>query len=305
VVFNHPDKIKQNRNKLTALEVMKKAGVAVADFEIAEKAVDDLGKENGLKLPLVGRKKYHQGGADFWTCLTKHQIERAIQQGAQYFQNYIDIADEYRLHIVGGELVHAQKKTERDNMAEAFIEQTIANVKNAAERKGEVLDEDTLKKTAEQLAKKQQGHADLIVRSNTRGYKFSNVKLENVKDALLEEAKKALVALDLQFGAVDCCLDTDGKAWVIEVNTGPGLEGTSFDRYKDALVKLIDGVLNPKKAPAKEKKAPAKVAADAPLKTGSKKDKLAQKAALMQEMIAAADENEAEVLDGLFGKMFG
>jgi hypothetical protein len=92
---------------------------------------------------------------------------------------------------------------------------------------------------------------DLIVKSNSRGYKFSSVKDTNINKALAAEAIKAVTALGLQFGAVDCVMDTNDKPWIIEVNTGPGLEGTSFKRYVGAFSKAINEILTPKKTVTK------------------------------------------------------
>lgn len=311
-VFNHPDNIKANRNKFTALGLMAEAEqrVAVKPFVAAKSVMAALDTTTSdISLPLIGRRNYHQGGAGFWLCLTKSMVNRAIEQGCQYFQNFIDIEHEFRLHIVNGKLIYAQKKVERDNMEEAFIAQTTDNVKNAAERNGTQIDESTLELAAKQMAKKQSGHADLVVRSNTRGYRFSNVKLSSVNKNLMAEALKALEALKLQFGAVDCCIDTDGSCWIIEVNTGPGLEGTSLKRYIDALGEMIDKALNPpkpKKAtkPKTTKKKTAKTTETNNNESNSK-SKLEAKIALMQEMAGVADDEEAETLRKVFAKMFG
>jgi len=318
-VINHPNAIKANRNKLTALKLMQAANVPVKEFIEADAvlaALDAAG--NAIQLPLVGRTCYHQGGDGFWTCMTRHQVQLALQQAqqlgkSQYFQNFMDIQDEFRLHIIDGELVYAQKKVQRDNPEEAFVNQVVDNVKNAAARGNTTVDEETLTLTARQMAKKQPKTANYTIRSNTRGWKFSSQKESNFGKgnlkAMLDAAKAALVALNLQFGAVDCCLDIDGNPWIIEVNTGPGLEGTSLERYKKALGDFIDRTLNPKKAAKKTTaKATKTDAVDATVPKdakGSKKAELQQKARLFAEMVEAADENEAAALESVFGKMFG
>jgi glutathione synthase/RimK-type ligase-like ATP-grasp enzyme len=311
VILNHPNQVRRNRNKYSALMAMSAAKIAVADFVSAGGVLDALNNKDGkIKLPLVGRSSFHQGGQDFWLCLTKNHVAMAIQNGADYFQNFIDIKDEYRLHIMDGQLIYAQKKTIRDNMAEAFIEQTIDNVKNAAERKGTKLDDATLKLAAEQLSKKQQGHADMIIRSNTRGYRFVSVKEGSVNKDLLIEAKGALNALELQFGAVDCCIDTEGKAWVIEVNTGPGLDGASFDVYKAKFAELLDKALNPPKkvivkTGVKQPVQPLDKITLAKGPTQGKKEALIAKAKIMQDMASVASDEEMDVIENVFAKMFG
>ena len=51
----------------------------------------------------------------------------------------------------------------------------------------------------------------------------------------------AVSALGLDFGAVDIIEDADGKLYVLEVNTAPGLEGQTLTLMAEALKELIDG----------------------------------------------------------------
>lgn len=46
---------------------------------------------------------------------------------------------------------------------------------------------------------------------------------------------KAVVALGLDFGAVDVAVDVYGQHVIFEVNTAPGLEGTTLNRYVERL----------------------------------------------------------------------
>lgn len=307
-VLNHPDKIRDNRNKFKTLEALKAAEVAVARFASAETIMGQLTAGN-ISLPLIGRKKYHQGGKGFWTCLTKGHIKDAIDKGAQYFQEYIPIQDEFRLHIFGDKLVWGVKKVQRTNMAEAFKEQHAEKLKNSAAKANKDLDQNTLDYALEKLAGRVQPDADMIVRSNMRGWKFSHVKKIN-KD-LIEEAVKAVKAAGLDFGAVDCCIDEDGKPWIIEINTGPGLDGKPFEEYVKVFKERIEEILKPpKKAEAKPKKKAADqkdAAVDEveEIDANSAKGRLQAKTALLTEMVSKANEKEAEVLEGLFGKLLG
>lgn len=311
-IINHPNAIRTNRNKFTALELMKNAKVNVAPFVDGPEALAALdNKKSGVVLPVIGRTKFHQGGANFETCLTKTHVKNALNNftnkiGKQcYFQNYIAIVDEYRLHIVNGELIYAQKKVPRSNMVEAHVEQQSDKIKRMAEKNGKTIDEETLKYALEYQGKKITG-PDQIVKSNTRGYKFSSVKPENVDKKLLAQAIKSLEALSLQFGAVDCCTDEDGKPWIIEVNTGPGLEGSSFKAYVAAFSKWLDELLKPAaKATKKETKAP-KTKTESP-KKGVVSGKIdPERLRMLADMMEnCEDDSEAAAVNKVAQRLFG
>lgn len=310
-VFNHPNNIRVNRNKFRAMEIMRDAGVNIAPFVAAEGAIAGL-DAGTIQLPVIGRTNYHQGGANFFTCLTRTHVNNAINalnnnlKKKGYFQNYVDIESEFRLHIANGKVIYAQRKTQRDNLKEAYTSDQMDKIKRMAEKKGAKVDDETLKFAMEYQGGKIAG-ADSIIRSNTRGWKFSNVKLENVNKGLADQAIAAVAALGLQFGAVDCALDTEGTPWVIEVNTGPGLEGTAFKNYVAAFSDMINAVLSPPKK---------KVVAAAPetVKAGSATSKKAvagkaskidpEKLRMLAEMLENADETEADAINSVAKRMF-
>ena len=315
-VLNHPDKIRANRNKLGTLTVLKNAGVKVADFVAADNVISALANTNSsMKLPLVGRTNFHQGGKGFWLCITKGQVQQAITEGAQYFQNYMDIADEFRLHIFQGDLICAQKKARRDNMETAFVEQHKEKIVAVATKNNVTLDNATMDYVLGRLAKGQP-HPDMIIRSNTRGWKFSQLNLNNVNNDLRNVAVAALAAAGLDFGAVDCCILADGTAAVIELNSGPGLQGTSYDAYRAKFAAAIDAVMAPPQpaaqpaaaaaavattvsAAAAAKKAPKKAA-----EAAKNKASLQARMAAMQSMVEAVEsDEEAALLDTIFARL--
>ena len=295
-VLNHPDKIRDNRNKFKTLQVLKAAKINVADFVDAGGVMKELDKKNGtIVLPLVGRTRYHQGGKGFWTCLTKGQVKKAIDQGAQYFQNYLAVADEYRLHVFQGNVINAQRKTERSNMAEAFTEQHAERIKNNAAKSGVKLDEKTMAHVLGDIGKRQE-NPDQIIKSNTRGWKFSQVK--TVKPELQKIAIDAIKAVGLDFGAVDCCILEDNSVAIIEVNTGPGLSGSSFDAYITAFTAFL-------KPASKKEVAPKTTKVEVAGVSISKKKKVDPGTLRhMADMLELADDAEADAINSVFSKMF-
>jgi glutathione synthase/RimK-type ligase-like ATP-grasp enzyme len=309
-VLNHPDAIRVNRNKLKALELMQNAKVKVAPFVAAENvnaALDNA--KSGVALPVIGRTNYHQGGANFFTCLTRTHVNDVIKalnnklKKKGYFQNYIDVVDEYRLHIVNDELIYAVRKKERSNLAQAHVEQQSDKIERMAEKQGKTLDKETLEYALDYQGKKIAG-ADNIVRSNTRGWKFSNVKLENVPKPLITEAVKAIKALGLDFGAVDCVMDAEKQPWIIEVNTGPGLEGTPFTKYVEAFNKAINDILAPPAKKATQTKAAATKVTAKKADTGRKLDP--EKLRMLADMMDNCDDDaERDAVNKVAQRMFG
>ena len=308
-VLNHPNNIRNNRNKLMALDLMKKSGVKVAPF-IETSKVGEFSKISGigtdLVFPLIGRTKYHQGGKGFWYCPNITQAKAAVASGAEYFQNMIEIVDEFRLHVFRDKVIYAVKKVKRTEaeMAEAYIKQELDRQKSLAEKNKNPFDMATaeliLRRQADKFA---QNGADMLLRSNRLGWKFSKIK--DLDKNLELEAIKAVKAVGLTFGAVDCCIDANRKAWVIEVNSGPGLEESTFDIW----VKTIKEAISPKTAVKKETAPDVKEVTKSKGSVSNMKEELKKKVSsmstFMDGMLEAADtENEVKALSSVFDRMF-
>ena len=234
-VYNHPNAIRANRNKLNALDIMVRDNNLVNTIAKYERSENDIiGKitRGVISLPLIGRTKFHQGGKGLWVCLTKTHVKDAIGDGADYFQEYIDVKTEYRLHVAFGKVIYAVKKVPNADINH-WIEQRKEKVLDYANKNEWNVDNYTIDKVLE-IISKEVIIQDRIVRSNRRGWKFRSVSLNNVKSALKTAAINAIAAIGLDFGAVDCALDTNDNPYIIEVNSGPGLQGTAFDKYVNA-----------------------------------------------------------------------
>ena len=116
---------------------------------------------------------------------------------------------------------------------------------------------------------------------------------------------KAVKALGLDFAAVDCCMGTDGKVYIIECNSGPGLDGNSFDTWVAALKTLTaKQVEKPAAKPAA--KAAGKVEAAAAVNAAAQvagKNNLQKKLLLLAELAGEANDEEAAVLEKLLAKI--
>lgn len=75
------------------------------------------------------------------------------------------------------------------------------------------------------------------IRSHTNGWIFARNDIE-IPSGVREEALKAITGCALDFGAVDLLHDND-KVYILEVNTAPGLEGTTLQRYSQAIAEYL------------------------------------------------------------------
>jgi len=241
-VYNHPNAIRTNRNKLKALEIMyqdNNINGVIAKFAKSDEIIAKI-RNNELKLPLIGRTKYHQGGKGLWVCLTKTHVKMAIRDGAAYFQEYIDIDTEYRLHVAFGEVIYAVKKVANNNITH-WIEQRKDKILDYAAKNNWNLDDDTVDKVLT-IISREVVLPDQVVRSNRRGWTFKSVRLNNISRRLKEIAVNAVLAVGLDFGAVDCAKGVNNRYYVIEVNSGPGLQRTAFDKYVEAFNNQLNNV---------------------------------------------------------------
>lgn len=120
---------------------------------------------------------------------------------ADLYTKYFKAKEEYRVHVLDGKVIDIQQKRKR-----ADIPAEECNYK---------------------------------VRSHANGFNFCREGVE-LPDCCADASIRAVAALDLDFGAVDIRYNAKTKRCaVMEVNTAPGLEGTTLDKYADAFTELL------------------------------------------------------------------
>jgi predicted ATP-grasp superfamily ATP-dependent carboligase len=119
---------------------------------------------------------------------------------APLYTKYVNKSTEYRVHIFQGQLIDfVQKK------------------RVSSERRDD--------------------NFNPYVASMERGWIFTRTDVPEVPSAV-RVAKNAVTALGLDFGAVDIMF-YEGRPYVLEVNTAPGLAGTTLVKYGNALRRLM------------------------------------------------------------------
>lgn len=122
---------------------------------------------------------------------------------APLYTKYVKKEEEYRLHIINGEVVDTQRKTlRRERAEEAANGGPPVNFK---------------------------------IRNLDNGFIYQR---EGVRpdDGVVRAARAAMAAVGLDFGAVDVIWNRkQKKAYVLEINTAPGITGTTVQSYAEAL----------------------------------------------------------------------
>ena len=119
---------------------------------------------------------------------------------APLYVKYIPKAEEWRIHVAFGRVIDIQKKLAPDP--------------------------DRVK--------------DWKVRNANNGFVFRRHGIRPPMQEVLVQAARAVDSLGLDFGGVDVVWnEKDGKAFVLEVNTAPGLEGQTVESYRQAFEEYV------------------------------------------------------------------
>lgn len=117
----------------------------------------------------------------------------------QLYTRYINKRDEFRIHIMAGRVIDQQRKARR--LADDDVDWKIRNLANGF----------------------------IYVRQDV-----------NPPRCVIDVAKKCMENLSLDFGAVDVIYNAaQGRAFVLEVNSAPGLEGQTVVNYANGFREML------------------------------------------------------------------
>lgn len=118
---------------------------------------------------------------------------------APLYVRYVKKQDEYRVHVAFGEVIDVQQKRKRSGQEE--------------------------------------GATNFQIRNHQNGWVYCREDITE-PDGLRELAIRVVQELGLDFGAVDVIYNAKRNAcYCLEVNTAPGLEGTTVAKYTEAFTK--------------------------------------------------------------------
>jgi hypothetical protein len=204
-VINSPDDVHACSNKLAFFEKMSEGGTGprVVDWTTdAEQALEWV--EDGVVV--VARKVLNGSGGDGIVFLDKRNVGNHLD--APLFTAYKPKKEEYRVHVFEGMVLDVQQKL--------------------------------LRKTDDSGQPIDPKKVDFRVRNLANGFVFGRNDVHPNRD-VIDQSVRAIQKSGLTFGAVDVIWnDKEGKAYVLEINSAPGLEGTTIQNYTNAFKSLLE-----------------------------------------------------------------
>lgn len=81
---------------------------------------------------------------------------------------------------------------------------------------------------------------DIEIRNSDNGWVYCHHEVQAVPGEVLRQGWLGFQALGLDFGAVDVIYTRrKQRAWILEINTAPGLEGSTVQKYADVMRHLV------------------------------------------------------------------
>lgn len=197
-IYNPPQAIRNASNKLKSFELFAEADVSIPQFfktkEEANAYLSNVG-------PAENRQQRGEGKSIVArTVLNGHSgagivicNSSAELVDAPLYTAYVKKSQEYRYHVFSGRVVDIQRKARRREVPDDQVNWQVRNLDG--------------------------------------GFIFAREGVVESEEAS-ENAIKAVASLGLDFGAVDLIFnERENKYYVLEVNTAPGLAGSTLDGY--------------------------------------------------------------------------
>ena len=196
--LNNPDAVGRSSNKLTALTILKEAGVSIPQFTVNhEEAAKWVGEAGKI---VVGRRVLNGSKGIGCVIYRKEDGAAIVNFNCPLYTLHLRHKREFRIHVFKGRVIDMVEKRKRRGFED----------RNA------------------------------YIRNYHNGYVFTREGLQ-VPDCVSSEAIRATAVLGLDFGAVDVAFrEKENKAYVFEVNTAPGIEGTTIQSYIRALKQELE-----------------------------------------------------------------
>lgn len=190
-VLNRPEVVKVASNKLFTFRALRSVGVPTVEFTTDKNVAYGWADENTV----VYARQTLTGNSGMGIVVVG--MDDRMPDAPLYTKGF-NKSHEFRVHVIGGQVVDFTKKRRRDGTDNNNFIKNLSN--------GWVFCRD-----------------GVVLPSAVRAISLA-----------------AVAGLGLDFGAVDILYrERSDEARVLEINTAPGLEGTTLERYAEALGRMI------------------------------------------------------------------
>lgn len=197
-VLNNPVAVTRSVNKLEAFNAFRQADVPIPEFT-TDGSVALNWLQDGHMVFARTQLRAHSGRG---IVIMDPEHSDTWEVSAPLYVKYLKKKHEYRIHILNGQVIDSQRKALRQE----FVGQTDVNYK---------------------------------VRNLANGFVYVRNDDHIVPEVANTVAIAAVTALGLDFGAADVIFQQQsGRAYALEVNTAPGLQGSTVDNYAAAFATL-------------------------------------------------------------------
>ena len=186
-------------NKLTSFEVLKKYNVSIPEFTTDFEVAANWVRDRIVVLARHSLTGHSGRGIE---VVSQDVGDDSEMPEAPLYVKYIKKTTEYRVHVFRGQVIDIQQKKKQNGWRDNI-------------------------------------HYSSTVRSHSNGWVFSREGV-NAPNDVIQQSLAAVAALGLDFGAVDVIWNqVHNRAYVLEVNTAPGLEGHTVEVYANAIRGLL------------------------------------------------------------------
>jgi hypothetical protein len=210
-MFNPPEAVNIASNKLTFFQQLDKSSVNLVPWTTEQDKVQEWLDDCSI---VCVRQKLRGHSAEGLIIIDPEDVRKKELDipPAKLYTRYIPKVFEYRVHVFQGEVIRVQKKILEPELSER------------------------LKDPNDPLTKYS---INWQVRNRDNGFIYVTEGVEeDCPPQVLQQAQMTLKLCGLDFGAVDVIYNgKKQKAFVLEINTSPGLEGGTVDAYVEAFSK--------------------------------------------------------------------
>lgn len=204
-VLNHPQHVAISISKTKTFQLLRHAGIPIPAFTTSKQEASDWFNESSDHIVFCRTLENSCQGKGIVIARSKEELVDAPLYTLRVPKKW-----EYRVHVVSDKAIHFQQKK---------------------------------RLSLEKLNERGIPMGDGLIRSYNAGYIFSTNLYHSINgevgQSLQSLAIQAVKALGLDFGAVDLMVTNSGNVRVLEVNTAPGIEGETVEKYISAFEELI------------------------------------------------------------------